>query len=147
MNEECVIDASLAVKLVLKREPLRLQARQLYQDAARIGASLIVPPVFESEVDSVISSRAFSRRLTLQQAENAWSGLDDLEVETLNPLGLRRRAREMAHQFNQQRVYDATYAALAELRGCEFWTADHAFYSAVKDELPFVKFLADYPLP
>jgi len=42
-------------------------------------------------------------------------------------------------------VYDATYAALAELRGCEFWTADKAFDDAVKAALPFVKYLPDYP--
>jgi len=38
-----------------------------------------------------------------------------------------------------------TYAALAELRGCEFWTADKAFYDAVKAVLSFVKYLPDYP--
>lgn len=40
---------------------------------------------------------------------------------------------------------DATYAALAELRGCEFWTADKVFYDAVKATLSFVKYLPDYP--
>jgi hypothetical protein len=42
-------------------------------------------------------------------------------------------------------VYDATYAVLAELRGCEFWTADRVFYDAVKATLGFVKYLPDYP--
>jgi hypothetical protein len=45
----------------------------------------------------------------------------------------------------RKRVYDATYAALAELRGCEFWTADKVFYDAVKGVLVFVKHLPDYP--
>jgi len=51
----------------------------------------------------------------------------------------------LAEQFNQRFVYDATYAALAELRGCEFWTADKTFYDAVKAALTFVKYLPDYP--
>ena len=38
------------------------------------------------------------------------------------------------------------YTALAELRGCEFWTADKVLYDAVKTALPFVKYLFDYPL-
>jgi predicted nucleic acid-binding protein len=38
----------------------------------------------------------------------------------------------MAERFNQRAVYDATYAALAELHGAEFWTADKAFYDAVR---------------
>jgi hypothetical protein len=32
------------------------------------------------------------------------------------------------------------------LRGCEFWTADKAFYDTVKAALPFVKYLPDYPV-
>ncbi len=59
--------------------------------------------------------------------------------------GVRRRARQIAEQFNQRFVYDATYTALAELRGCEFWTADKVFYDTVKAVLLFVKYLPDYP--
>jgi predicted nucleic acid-binding protein len=58
---------------------------------------------------------------------------------------MRQRAREIAEQFNQRAVYDATYIALAELRGCEFWTADKLIYDAVKATLSFVKYLPDYP--
>ena len=54
-------------------------------------------------------------------------------------------AREIAEQFNQRTVYDATYAALAEFHGCEFWTADKMFYDSVKATLLFVKYLPDYP--
>ena len=43
-----------------------------------------------------------------------------------------------------ERCADAVYAALAELRGCEFWTADKVFHDAVAGELAFVKYLADY---
>ncbi|MBI3329625.1 MAG: hypothetical protein HYZ81_23335 [Nitrospinae bacterium] len=45
----------------------------------------------------------------------------------------------------RRRVYDASYAALAELRGCEFWTADKVCYDAVQATLSFVKYLPDYP--
>jgi predicted nucleic acid-binding protein len=57
---------------------------------------------------------------------------------------MRQRSREIAKQFNQRKVYDATYAALAELRNCDLWTADKAFYEAVKDALSFVKYLPNY---
>ncbi len=57
---------------------------------------------------------------------------------------LVRRAREIARQFNQERVYDSIYAALAEMQGCEFWTADKNFYDAVSSSLLFVKYLPDY---
>jgi len=54
------------------------------------------------------------------------------------------RAREIARKFNQTRIYDSLYAALAELRACEFWTADKAFYDAVHNDLTFVKYLSNY---
>jgi predicted nucleic acid-binding protein len=41
-------------------------------------------------------------------------------------------------------VYDATYLALAELRRCEFWTADERLLNRVKGTLSFVKWLGDY---
>jgi predicted nucleic acid-binding protein len=41
-------------------------------------------------------------------------------------------------------VYDSTYAALADLHGTEFWTADKAFFDAVHAELKFVRYLPDY---
>jgi predicted nucleic acid-binding protein len=56
-----------------------------------------------------------------------------------------RRAREIARQSQQSKIYDSLYAALAELRGCEFWTADKAFYDAVRAALSFVKYLPNYP--
>jgi predicted nucleic acid-binding protein len=34
--------------------------------------------------------------------------------------------------------------SLAEEAGCEFWTADQKLYNAVKDRMPFVKWLGDY---
>ncbi len=146
MNELC-IDASIAVKLVLKGESLRAHARQLYEDAAIAGAVLVAPPIFESEVDSVIRGRTFAGRLSARQGRDAWAGIDALQIDVMNQPGIRSRAREIAVEFNQERVYDSSYAALADIRGCEFWTADRAFYEAVKDKLTFVKFLADYPLP
>jgi predicted nucleic acid-binding protein len=44
-------------------------------------------------------------------------------------------------------VYDAYYAALAEARGCEFWTADKAFWQAVRRRLKFVKYLENFKPP
>ena len=53
--------------------------------------------------------------------------------------GQRQRAWEIATDFGFATVYDATYLALAELRGCEFWTADERLVNQVKDTLSFVK--------
>ncbi|MEK9149104.1 MAG: type II toxin-antitoxin system VapC family toxin, partial [Candidatus Desantisbacteria bacterium] len=41
-------------------------------------------------------------------------------------------------------AYDAVYLALAEDEQCDLWTGDGAFYKAVKDSSPRVKWIGDY---
>ena len=143
MSELC-IDASVVVKLVLKGEPHRATARRLLKDCLVNGVTLIAPPFFEVEVDTVIRKRVQDGRLSLTDAKQAFAGLDKVPVQLLAHSLLRQRTREIAEQFNLRTVYDATYAALAELHGCEFWTADKVFYDTVKAVLTFVKYLPDY---
>ncbi|MCI0690631.1 type II toxin-antitoxin system VapC family toxin [candidate division KSB1 bacterium] len=83
--------------------------------------------------------------MVIAEALKAYALLDAAPVVIVDMPGVRQRAREIAEQFNQRAVYDATYIALAELRGCEFWTADKLIYDAVKATLSFVKYLPDYP--
>ena len=144
MSELC-IDASVVVKLVLKGESHRVGARRLLRDCIVNNVVLIAPPLFEGETDTAIRKRVYDGRLSLTDAKKAFAGLDRVTVQIIIHPNLRQRAREIAEQFNQRTVYDATYAALAELRGCEFWTADKAFYDAVRTVFPFVKYLPDYP--
>lgn len=143
MTVRC-IDASVAVKLVLKGEPYRSVARRLIEDSARHGVDLIAPPIFVGEIDSVIRRRVYEARLTAEKAAAAYAALDGAPVEIRDHPNLRKRARAIAERFNQRAVYDATYAALAELHGAEFWTADKAFFDIVRAELRFVRYLPDY---
>lgn len=82
--------------------------------------------------------------MTPADAQGAYAVLDRAPIEIGSHPNLRKHARDIAEKFNQPTVYDATYAALAELYGCEFWTADKLFYDAVKRALSFVKYLPDY---
>jgi len=143
MTERCV-DASLVVKLALESEVHSAVARRLVRESVAAGFRLIAPPIFPAEVDSVIRRCLHTGRLKAEDASLAYRVLDRAPVEVVSHPDLRRRAREIAERFNQPTVYDATYAALAELRGCEFWTADRAFHEAVATGLRFVKFLGDY---
>jgi predicted nucleic acid-binding protein len=129
MTERC-IDASVVLKLVFKGESHRSTARRLLRDSVANNDVLIAPPFFESEVDSAVRKRVFEGAMTVAQAKRAYKGLDDVEVEIVSHARMRTRAREIAQQYNQRSVYDSVYAALAELRGCDFWTADKQFYDA-----------------
>ncbi|HEX3034370.1 MAG TPA: type II toxin-antitoxin system VapC family toxin [Thermodesulfobacteriota bacterium] len=144
MTERCV-DASIAVKWAVKGEPFRAKALAFLRDAGASGVRLIAPPNFISEVDSAIRKRVFDGRMSAVEAKKAYAVLDAAPMEIVDMPGMRQRAREIAEKFNQRFVYDTSYAALAELRGCEFWTADKVFYDAVKTELTFVRYLPDYP--
>ena len=117
----------------------------MLRDSRAAGITLIAPPLFEMETDSVIQTRVVDGKTTPDIADQTLSLLDTAPVTMTTHSRLRQRAREIARQFNQRKVYDATYAALAELRVCELWTADKVFYDTVKSTLTFVKYLPDYP--
>lgn len=141
---EQVIDASVAIKWVVKGEPYRNKARQLLRDAKSKGIALISPPLLEYEVESALQYRLHHKRVSKKAVDASLTAFYAVGVQIISQSEMISRAREIARQFNQERVYDSIYAALAELRGCEFWTADKAFYDAVKSKLAFVKYLADY---
>jgi predicted nucleic acid-binding protein len=143
MNERCV-DASVVVKLVLRGEPYREVAGRLIRETVAAGITLIAPPIFPTEVDTVIRRRVHDGRLRQADARRAYAILDRAPVQIRAHRDLRQRARDIAERFRQRTVYDATYAALADLYACEFWTADKAFFDAVSARLGFVKYLPNY---
>ncbi len=144
MPERC-IDASVAVKWVVKSEPWRKKARRFLRDSISAGINLVAPLMFEYETESVLQWLLYSGKLTVAETDEAIARLAAVGVQFVAHPNMRSHARTIARQFNQPRIYDSLYAAVAELRGCEFWTADKAFYDAVKTALPFVKYLPDYP--
>ncbi len=140
MKERCV-DASIAIKWAVKGEAFRNIARAFLADAGANGFRLIPQPLFISEVDSVIRRRVFENKMPPSEAKKAYKILDSAPVEIVDILDARQQARQIAEKYRQKTVYDATYAALAFLRDCEFWTADKLFYEAVQSGLRFVKYL------
>jgi predicted nucleic acid-binding protein len=134
----------VAVKWALKGEPFRVTALALLRDALKGRVKLIAPPDFISEVDSAVRKRVYEGRLLAAEARKAYAYLNLVPVRVVDVPGMRQRARDLAEQFNQRTVYDAMYTALAELRGCDYWTADTTYYEAVRGRLRFVKFLPHY---
>lgn len=133
------------MRWVIKGEPFRNKARRLLHNARVNRIALIAPPIFEYEVESTLQRRLYLGRASVALTDASLQFIARVGVQIHTHPDMVRRARAMARQFHQERIYDALYAALAELRGCEFWTADKAFYDAVKAKLPFVKYLVDYP--
>jgi len=137
-SREVVVDASLVLHLVLPAYPYHEQALQRFSQWAAENVILVAPHLFAAEVDSGIRRLVHSGALTPEAGQQAQKIVDALTVRLIYNTRMRRRAREIAEHLHQSKVYDATYAALAELRRSEFWTADRRFYRAARDVLSFV---------
>ncbi len=144
MSERIVIDASLAAAFALPIEDHHAKARALIMAMAGCKARFCAPPLFEAETSSIFRRKEYLGELSPQAAAAALAVIDALQVEIIYDAATDSRAREIAQEFNQVRVYDSTYAALAEARGVELWTADERFYNAVSSASPFVKFIGNY---
>lgn len=140
VNEVCV-DASLAIKWTVSEKD-HLIAKQLLAEWEEADVKMIAPAFFEVEVDSILRKKAVIRKeISIEEAEAAFVLLTQLPIQILSLPGQRQRAWELAKAFSQTTVYDTTYIALAELRGCEFWTADERLYNNVKEQLDFVRWI------
>jgi predicted nucleic acid-binding protein len=124
---EVCVDASLAVKVVVA-ELDSDKADALFDEWANEGKQLIAPDFFEVETDSILRQKVTVRKeLTSEQAEAAFAKLQALPIQQISVPQQRQRAWEIATKFSFATVYDATYLALAELRGCELWTGVDEF--------------------
>ncbi len=142
--QEVCVDASIAVKVVVT-EPDSDKADALFDEWANNGIRLIAPTFFDVETDSILRQKVVLRQeLMSEQAETAWAKLQILPIQQISVVEQRQRAWKIAIDLGLATVYDATYLALAELRGCEFWTADERLLNRVKGKLSFVKWLGDY---
>ena len=142
MNQVC-FDASAACAFALDDEPYHPQALALVAALAKREARIIAPPIFLCECDSTIRMRVYKGALNEGEADQARQFSAALAV-AIDHAMIYDRAVEIARIYNQPRTYDATYAALAELRGVELWTVDKRFYNAAQSTLPFVRFIGNY---
>ena len=143
-STEVCVDASLAIKVVVS-EAGSDKADSLFTQWADEETQLIAPVFFEVETDSILRQKVSLRReLTMEQAQRAFASLQVLPIKTTHSPEQRERAWEIAREFQFPTVYDATYLALAELRRCEFWTADEKLFKQVRDKLTFVQWLGNY---
>ena len=124
----------------------RDRAFRLRSDVKRSGGSFVAPPHFLVEASSAIYKRLQQQRVSLSEALDLVEELENIPVERMLPPALHRRAFEIAAQFNLKWIYDAFYVALAEIVGCDLWTADEALHAAVSGAQANVRLLSEYPL-
>ena len=136
-NSQICVDASLAIKLV-SPEPGRDQVLVLWEGWLKEGAILVAPYLFCYEVTSVLWRKAVRGIWTHEEARAAVEAALDLGVRLMDAPGLSLQAFDIAARFRRPAAYDAHYLALAEVLGCNFWTADRKLYNAVQEQLSYV---------
>lgn len=146
MSGKVVIDASLAAMWAMPERHSE-EALALAAQWAHAGARLLAPCLLLAEVTNALYKRMVRREMDVNTALGALRVILDFPIEIREEPGLQERAIILAHQLRQPTTYDCHYLALAESHQCEFWTGDQRFYRAVKDTMPYVKWVGNAPRP
>jgi predicted nucleic acid-binding protein len=139
------IDACVAVKWVVP-EADSDRALALYQRIADEGDTIIVPPHMPVEVVQALWKKRLRKELTPAEADSALATFLEFRLSLASPAGLYEASWQLAQRFDRPTVYDTQYVALAEIAGCQLWTADIKLVNALNGKLPFVKPLAAVPV-
>ena len=143
MNGPVVVDASLAVKWLVKEE-YSDQAIDLARFWESEGSKPAAPYLMPVEVANALHRRVVRSELTVAAATRLLEYLVASGIELQETPYLHGRAMELAAQLRQGAVYDSRYLALAEILGCDLWTADDRFYRAVSPVAPNVRWVGEF---
>jgi len=143
-----VVDTCLAVKWVITQQYTD-QAIDLASGWAASSIDVLAPALFPSEVANTLykyvhrgAGSPAPLTITIDEAKLlAWQVLNVVEIIP-DDNTLIERALELALRWHRPDAYDALFAALAERRGCDFWTADGKFFNAVRHHCGWVRHVA-----
>ena len=143
MDDEAVIDASVAVKLVIDEEYTSV-SRALFVAFEDRGVARIAPPLLPFEITNALHKRVASAEMTAQAAIQGFHSLASYKIEIHTIDALHEQALELAYRMGMGASYDAHYLALALARDCDLWTADGSFFRAARQLSDKVRWLADF---
>lgn len=136
------MDASLALKWVVEEEHTP-EAWSLLDGWRKEGTDVLAPSLFFYEIANALTKRMRRGEFTLDQTAGRMRLLAAAGPTLWSDLALHLRAIEFVHRFGFSSAYDAHYLALAEVQGCELWTADRRLWNTVKRELDWVQCIGE----
>ena len=138
-SERRVVDASVAAKWFLLEE-LNVEARAILRGYVTLEFQLIAPPIFASEIGSLLVKR-YRRKLISEKIARGAMDFFSLYQPTLIPHpGGHSAAFDLAMEFHIS-FWDACYVALAQEFRCDLITADRRFYESARKHYPFMRLL------
>jgi predicted nucleic acid-binding protein len=144
--KKVVVDANVAVKWVINEHDSGV-ALDLLRDWAKNEVAILAPMLLASETTNILYRAVKSEKLLFNDAK---VGIEEIifpaitfDVVHIHTSEFFIRIMHLAKQFHLPATYDVHYLALAEREQCEFWTADMRLYNSVKEQLPWVRLMAD----
>jgi predicted nucleic acid-binding protein len=142
MTQEVCVDASLVVKWVVPEEYDNLAdlfARECEENEVRF----VAPDFVFAEVSNAIRRQVFRQLIPVMNGLAAIAAASRVPVKCYTCYDLYTDAWRIAQTYDRPSLYDCYYLALAEQRGCDFWTADNRLVNSVQG-LPYVRHIRDF---
>jgi predicted nucleic acid-binding protein len=136
------LDASFVLLWYLP-EDLSAKADALLTDWRETGGEFIAPSLLLAEVPSVLRQAVHSGKISPREGDESFAALRDWRVRIHEPDRFLDRAWEFGKALNAPRLYDMHYVALAEMEGCDLWTADRRLANLAAPRAPFVRWVGD----
>jgi predicted nucleic acid-binding protein len=143
MNSLVCIDANLVLRTLVAGS-FSDKALALWETWQEQDDILVAPTLLAFEVTSSLRRLVYLGEITASEGEEAFRRFLQMDIRLSSQRGIIPLAWELAKQFDRPRAYDTSYLALAQLRGCEFWTADEKLYNAIRHKLTWVRWLGDF---
>ena len=137
MSSQVCIDANLLIS-ALTPSPMSRHALALFARWRRDDTNLIAPALLAFEVTSSLRRLVYLEAITEAEGDEAFAAYQRIGLRLSHRAAIFPLAWQLAKQFGRPRAYDTAYLALAQLEGCDFWTADQRLYNTVQRELPWV---------
>lgn len=136
-----IVDASVVLRAFLPDEE-QAQAQALMRDHVIGRCQLEAPDLLMYEVTNAVVQASRRGRINAQQAEEILSSFEGLGI-ALKPVSWQQML-PMALTHGRP-AYDAAYLALAEDTDQPLITGDLRLYRAVREHVPSVLWIGDYP--
>jgi predicted nucleic acid-binding protein len=141
---QVVVDASAALKWQFEDEEATEPATLLLRDFINGKIELISPTLFPYEILSAVNVAVNRGRITEEAGSHAINYITSLGIDLRRSDDLIEATFRMARQYRLS-TYDCAYLALAEIETSDFLTGDKRLLNAVKDQLPWTRWIGDYP--
>jgi predicted nucleic acid-binding protein len=145
MKNLVVVDTSIAIKWAVN-EPDSNIALSLLAEWTKRETVILAPALLAYE-----ATNAFHRHIRGGKIgfEDARRGLEEIIFTAMvfdfsQSPATNIKAMEFAQRFGLPAAYDSHYLALAESKGCEFWTADTRLWNSIKGKFSWARWMGDY---